>query len=158
MENDISQGQFMDFSVVHLKEPKEILQKCKGSNQKKLLVVYNEKDESPERIEFLKKILGAAKFDIDEDILLLKLTQKEPFSFVALRANVANHLGGIDSLLVFGFEPTHFGLNLDVQKYQPFRFYDCGFLFADGLSVLENEKQLKGALWQGMQELFLMNN
>ena len=155
MENDISRGQFMDFSVVHLKEPKEILEKCIGSNQKKLLVVYNEKDESPERTEFLKKILGAAKFDMSEDILLLKLTEKEPFSFISLRTKAADHLGGIDNMLVFGFEPSHFGLNLDVQKYQSFSFYDSGFLFADALSVLEKEKQLKGALWGGMQALFL---
>ena len=155
MENDISRGQFMDFSVVHLKEPKEILEKCKGSNQKKLLVVYNEKDESSERTEFLKKILGAAKFDMSEDILLLKLTSKEPFSFIALRTKAADHLGGIDNMLVFGFEPTFFGLNLDVKKYHPFHFYNGGFLFADALSVLEKEKQLKGALWGGMQELFL---
>jgi len=155
MENDILRGQFMDFSVVHIIEAKDILQKCIGSNQKKLLVVYNEKDESPERTEFLKKILGAAKFDMDEDILLLKLTQKEPFSFISLRTKVADHLGGIDNMLVFGFEPAHFGLNLDMQKYQSFRFYECGFLFADALSVLENEKQLKGALWGGMQKLFL---
>lgn len=151
MKNDISQGTFMDFSIILVKEPKEILEKCKGSNQKKLLVVYNEKDENPERKEFLKKILGAAKFDIDEDIFLLKLTNKEPFSFIALRTIAANN---IDNLLVFGFKPTHFGLNIEMQKYQPTHFYDCGFLFADTLSDLENKKELKGALWQSMKELF----
>jgi len=157
MENDISQDAFLNFSVIPLKEPLEILKKCKGSNQKKLLVVFNENDESEEHLEFLKKILAAAKFDIKEDILLLKVTPKEAFSFIALRTKVAqtHSSGGIDNLLVFGFEPKHFGLNLDVQKYMPLHFYESGFLFADGLSMIENDKALKGALWNGMKSLFL---
>lgn len=157
MENDISQSTFLDFSVIPLKETLEILKKCIGSNQKKLLVVFNENDESEERLEFLKKILAAAKFDIKEDILLLKITPKEAFSFIALRTKVAqtHPSSGIDNLMVFGFEPKYFGLNLEVQKYVPFHFYENGFLFADGLSMIENDKALKGALWGGMKELFL---
>lgn len=157
MENDISQSTFLDFSIIPLKEPLEILKKCSGSNQKKLLVVFNENDESEERLEFLKKILAAAKFDMMEDILLLKLTPKETFSFIALRTKVTQtqSSGGIDNLLIFGFEPKHFGLNLEVQKYIPFHFYESGFLFADGLPMIEKDKALKGALWTGMKELFL---
>lgn len=157
MENDISQGTFLDFSVIPLKEPLEILEKCNGGNQKKLLVVFNENDESEERLAFLNKILAAAKFDMKEDILLLMITKKEAFSFISLRTKVAQTYpsGGINTLLVFGFEPKHFGLNLDVQKYIPFHFYESGFLFADGLSMIENDKALKGALWTGMKKLFL---
>lgn len=157
MENDISQSAFLDFSVVPIKEPYEILEKCSGSNQKKLLVVFDENDESEERVEFLKKILAAAKFEINEDILLLKVTPKTAFSFIALRTKIAqtHPSGGIDNLLVFGFEPKNFGLNLQVHKYVPFHFYDSGFLFADGLSMIEKDKALKGALWNGMKELFL---
>lgn len=157
MKNDISQSVFLDFSVIPLKEPVEILEKCTGSNQKKLLVVFNQKEESEERIEFLKKILAAAKFDIKEDIFLLKLTPKETFSFIALRTKVTqtHPSGGIDNLLIFGFEPKHFGLNIEVQKYNPFHFYKNGFLFADNLSMIENDKALKGALWNGMKTLFL---
>lgn len=154
MGNDISQNPFSNLSVIPLQEPKEILEKCRGSNQKKLLVVFNKLDENPERLEFLTKILGAAKFDIENDILLLKLTEKEAFSFITLRTKAADRFGDIDNMLVFGFLPSHFGLNLEVQKYQPFHFYKCGFLFADALSVLEKDKSLKGALWQGMKSLF----
>ncbi|MFK8005945.1 MAG: hypothetical protein AB8H03_06225 [Saprospiraceae bacterium] len=157
MENNISQSAFLDFSVIPLNEPLEMLKKCSGSNQKKLLVVFNKNDESEERLEFLKKILAAAKFDIEKDILLLKITPKETFSFIALRTKIAqtHSSGGIDNLLIFGFEPKHFGLNLEVQKYVPFHFYENGFLFADGLSMIENDKALKGALWGGMKTLFL---
>jgi hypothetical protein len=157
MENDISQSTFLDFSVVPIKEPHEILEKCSGSNKKKLLVVFDEHDKSEERLGFLKKILAAAKFDVEDDILLLKVTNKTAFSYIALRTKVAqtHPSGGIDNLLVFGFEPKHFGLNLEVQKYMPFHFYKSGFLFADGLIVLENDQALKGALWGGMKKLFL---
>ena len=157
MENDISHTAFLDFSIIPLKEPLEVIKKCSGSNQKKLLVVFDENDESQERLEFLKKILAAAKFDIKDDILLLKITPKEAFSFITLRTKVAqtHPSGGIDNLLVFGFEPKHFGLNLEVQKYAPLHFYESGFLFADKLSMIENDKALKGALWGGMKTLFL---
>ena len=157
MGNDVSTKGFMDFLVFPIKEPEYILEKCKGSNQKKLLVIYNERNETPERMEFLKKILGAAKFDMDKDILLLQLTNEEPFSFIAARTKAMDFFeqGEIDNLLVFGFAPKHFGLNLNIQKYQPAHFYKCGFLFADSLAVLENDKGLKGALWKAMQKVFL---
>jgi hypothetical protein len=156
MENDISQGTFFNFSVFPLIDPIEILKRCSGTNLKNLLVVINVNEESEERLEFLTKILSAAKFDIKEDILLLKLSPKEAFGFIDLHTKVtqSHPSGGINNLLVFGFEPKQFGLNVEVQKYNPFHFYKIGFLFADGLSMIENDKSLKGALWGGMKKLF----
>ena len=155
MKNDISNSQFLDFSIISLKEPDELLQQCEGSNQKKLLVVFDENDENEERKEFLKKILAAAQFDLQKDTLLLKITPKDSFSFIAFRTKAADRFGEIDNMLVFGFPQKHFGINVNSQNYQPFHFYGCGFLFADALSELEKNKNLKAALWQGMQQLFL---
>ena len=155
MKNDILNPQFLDFSIVALKEPQAILQKCEGSNQKKLLVVFDITDDNPEQYEFLKKILAAAQFDIEKDILLLKITDKDPFSFFSLKANAANHFGDIENMLTFGLSPRQFGLNLDIQNYSPLHFNGCGFLFADSLEQLGKNKNLKAALWQGMQKLFL---
>jgi len=149
MENNILSNQFLDYSVIALQDIEEVIKNCEGSNQKKLLVVYNSYKTEAESIEFLKKILGAAKFDIQDDILLLGTTSKQGFSFISMRTKVA-----FDNLLVFGFPPSYLGLNLDITTYQPVHFNDCGFLFADDLSLLESDKQLKGALWLGMKELF----
>lgn len=149
MENNILSNQFLDYSVIALQEVDEVIKKCTGSNQKKLLVVYNLDKTEAKNIEFLKKILSAAKFDIQDDILLLGTTPKQGFSFISMRTKVA-----LDNLLVFGFPPSFLGLNLDISTYQPTHFNHCGFLFADDLSLLESNKQLKGALWNGMKELF----
>lgn len=154
MENDISSGDFLDFPVYPLEDVNDILNHCKGRNQKKLLVVFDAKDNQPKKVEFLKKILGAAKFNFEDDILLLSITNKKPFSFIALKTKIMDSLGDIDNFLAFGFSPDFFGLNIDGQKYEPIHFYNCGFLFSDSLSNLENDKKLKGALWQGMQKLF----
>ena len=156
MKNHISSGSFSHFPIIRLAEAEKVLEKCQGGNQKKLLVVFRAQDENAERFEFLKKILKAATYDIEQDILLLKLTPDEAFSFVSLQAklNQKNSPNGVERLLVFGFEPSFFGLNLQVQKYKPFHFYESGFLFSDSLSVLEKDNALKGALWKGMQELF----
>jgi len=149
MENNILSNQFLDYSVIALQEIDEVIKNCKGSNQKKLLVVYNSNKTKAESMEFLKKILGAAKFDIQDDILLLGTTSKQGFSFISIQTKVP-----FDNLLVFGFPPSYLGLNLDLKTYQPIHFNNCGFLFADDLSILESDKQLKGALWLGMKELF----
>ena len=149
MEIKILSNQFLDYSVIALQEVDEAIKNCTGSNQKKLLVVYNSNKTKAESIEFLKKILSAAKFDIKDDILLLGTTSKQGFSFISMRTKVA-----FDNILVFGFPPTYLGLNIDINSYQPIHFNDCGFLFADDLSLLESNKQLKGELWMGMKELF----
>jgi len=149
MENNILSNQFLDYPIIPLREVDEVRKECSGSNQKKLLVVYNSNETKAESIEFLKKILGAAKFDLNDDILLLGTTSKKGFSCIALKAKVA-----FDNLLVFGFPPSYVGLNLDLTTYQPIHFNDCGFLFADDLSMLESNQQLKGALWIGMKEMF----
>jgi len=155
MANDILNSGFFEFSTFPIIEAEKLLPNCKGGNQKNTLIVINSSEENQEQIEFLKKILGAAKLDFENDILLLKITPKEGFSFISMRTKAADRFGDIDNMLVFGFGPTHFGLNLQVQKYQPFHFSKCGFLFADALSALEKDKNLKGALWSGMQTLFL---
>ena len=149
MENNILSNQFLDYSVIALQDVDDVIKTCTGSNQKKLLVVYNSNETKAESIEFLKKILAAAKFDIKDDILLLGTTSKEGFSFTSMRTKMA-----FDNLLVFGFPPNYLGLNIDITSYQPTHFNDCGFLFADDLGMLESDKQLKGALWMGMKELF----
>ena len=149
MENNILSNQFLDYSVIALQDVEEVINNCTGSNQKKLLVVYNSNNTKTESIEFLKKILSAAKFDIKDDILLLGTTSKQGFSFISMKTKVA-----FDNLLVFGFPPSYFGLNIAISSYQPIHFNNCGFLFADDLEILESDKQLKGALWLGMKELF----
>ena len=97
MENNILSNQFLDYPVITLQEVNEVINNCTGSNQKKLLVVYNSDKTEAESIEFLKKILSAAKFDMQDDILLLGTTAKQGFSFISLNTKVA-----IDNLLVFG--------------------------------------------------------
>ncbi|MEM6963908.1 MAG: hypothetical protein AAF573_04015 [Bacteroidota bacterium] len=154
MENDILSSDFLDFSVYPFRSTEDVLKNCTGRNQKKLLVVFDAKDETLEQKEFLKKILQAAQFDFENDIILLSLTDKATFSFISFRTKIKDRLGDIDNLLAFGFDPTFFGLNINIKPYEPCHFYNCGFLFADALSTLENDKKLKGALWKGMQQLF----
>ena len=149
MEDNVLSNQFLDYSVIPLQNVDEVINSCIGSNQKKLLVVYNSNNTKTESIEFLKKILTAAKFDIKDDILLLGTTSKRGFSFISMRTKVA-----FDNILVFGYPPSYLGLNIELNAYQPIHFNDCGFLFADDLEMLQSDKQSKGALWLGMKELF----
>jgi len=155
MANDISNTSFLDFPIYPMIEAEKLLPKCKGKNQKNTLVVINQSIENTTELEFLKKILGAAKLDFENDILLLNITKKEPFSFIRFQTIGEDTFGKIDKVLVFGFPHKYLGLNLDIKNYNVHHFSDCKYLFADALGNLSQNKNLKGALWQGMQSMFL---
>jgi len=155
MANDISNTSFLDFSIYPMIEAEKLLPKCLGKNQKNTLVIINQSVGNTAELEFLKKILSAAKLDFENDILLLSITQKEPFSFIRFRTLVDDKFGKIEKVLVFGFSHKHLGLNLDIKNYNVHNFSNCEYLFANALDSLSQDKNLKAALWQGMQSMFL---
>jgi len=127
-----------------------VLQSTIGRNQKHILVVYREDKGKEELKQLLEKILTAAKFNVAEDVLLLNLPSKESFSFTALKGKVE-----IKEVLLFGVDPKLLGLNFDQAYYQPFEHLNCRYLFADDLSKISTNQQLKGNLWNCLKEMYL---
>ncbi len=150
MENVILNSQFFDSKLFLVPDSDETLKFTSGSNQKNLLVVYNKNSESEDNLELLTKILSAVHYRLPEDILMLAIEDQQPSSFTTIQ-NSQN----IKDVLVFGIPAVQLGLHFQIQNYQAIQFTDCRFLFVDDLQDIATTKELKGKLWQCLQQLFL---
>ena len=99
---------------------------------------------------FLSKILAAAQLNLAQDALFVELPLTQPVSLLTDTRQKKP-----EQVLVFGLPARQLGLNMEITPYQPFVFQQITFLFADPLSVLEGDKEKKGALWTALKSIFL---
>ncbi len=144
-ENNILNNQYIDFDIFVTSDENLIPE----SNQFRHLVVFQGNKEVEQLKSFLEKILQAAKVDVQKDVFLINADAKERFRFIDIKKKAP-----IEFVLFFGVHPKQFGLNFQFQKYQPFQFNNCHFLVADDLSAIQENKQLKGALWNSLKSLY----
>ncbi len=128
-------------------ESAAILEQCQGKNQKEIFLLYPKEDT--EELPFLKKVLQSVQLDFDQDVLSLQGSASTTFSITDLYQNTS-----ITKILVFGFVPTQIGLQLNLSKYQAYPINTRTYLFADPLSAIADNKNLKGQLWKGLQSMF----
>lgn len=124
-------------------------EKPEGNYAQKVLILMLKEPAFADWRGFLEKLLGAAKINLANDTLLVALQNKEQLSIAPLLKSKQP-----DQVLVFGIQPDQMGLYLSVEKYQPIFFSNTNFLFADSLSVLEPDKNLKMKMWTAMKTLF----
>jgi len=101
-------------------------------------------------INLLEKILGAVKYNLNDDCQLICLKPNQSVSFSGI-----DKQGGFKNALIFGPISRKLGLNFDFKWYYPIEHNGCKFLFANHLSVIQSDKAHKGALWGALQEMFL---
>lgn len=104
--------------------------------------------------DFLEKVLAAAGIRLSTDVLLIRLTKGEPFSFSQL-----SRRHGIRQVLIFGIEPGLLGLHFQLPLYQPVQLGPTTFLLAHNLADIHQERQQggkekAGLLWKALQILF----
>ena len=142
---------FIDYEIIIVPEKEEILAFCNGSNHKKLLAVYEASEQEDALKDFLAKILKAVHYDIEKDILLVKLTPEQHFSLALLCQEK-----DIEHCISFGVPPKRLGLQIQVTTlYQAFKFRDIVFVFAHSLSDIQTNSKWKGLLWKQLQDVFL---
>lgn len=100
--------------------------------------------------DFLAKVLAAANLNLDKDTLFAEIPPSEPVHF----SGVLQH-NKPAQVLVFGLSPAQIGLTAAIPPYRPVEFYGSTWLFADALSTLEPDKNLKGQLWACLKQMFL---
>ena len=154
-KNIISQPFFLDFDLFYAPEYKIAQNRINGQGQKGVIILFETNEEHTELASFLKKVLSAAKLVLDKDASLIALTTDENLSFSGLCQQT-----DVRYLLSFGITPERIGLQVNCQKYAPFKFKDVQFLFADPLVAIYEERQqggkkMSGALWKALQALFL---
>jgi hypothetical protein len=136
----------LDFLIFPVDEGRKIT--AKGEVQKGLLVVLGEA-AAPELMGFLAKILGAVGFDLSADALTVQLSEDQKIGFSKLaKAHAIRHV------LCFGVQPPQMQLNFNAPPYHPFTVNEISFLFADQLSSIQANQNLKRPLWEGLKSMF----
>lgn len=122
---------------------------AKGNFTKKILILALDEPNCPGNIDFITKVLSAAKLDLLEDTLFAEVSANTPI----------NCFAGLPErpkfILVFGLQPAQVGLMALAQPYQAIDINGSTWLFADPLSVLEPDRAKKGKLWEALKGIFL---
>ena len=127
-----------------------VLEKASGGFARRVFVAVLQEPAYPGGIDFLSKILTAARLNLEKDTLFAAIGATENLALLpAITQKQAQ------TILVFGLPLPQLGIRADIPLYQPQSFYGATFLCADQLSVLEPDKNRKGKLWQALQQLFL---
>lgn len=146
---------FLNFDLIDFADSATIINRCKGRNEQKTLVVFQTSETEEELLAFLEKVLAAAQLDLATDILSLILTPGEKFSFIDLC-----HFFDIQSLLVFGIKPEQLGIHFQIVPYELLRYEGRNYVFLDDLQLIYDERQqggkrMSGELWKVLKTLFL---
>lgn len=129
---------------------KSVLEKASGGFARRIFVLALQEPDYPGGIDFLSKILTAARLNLEKDTLFAVI---EPTEAPALLPAITQKQA--QTILVFGLPLSQLGIQAEIPLYQPQIFYGTTFLCADKLSILEPDKNRKGKLWQALQHLFL---
>lgn len=146
---------FLGFHLFPLSDWRQLGPRLSGNNARHILAVIEHQENDEELTDFLGKILSAAKINLGQDALLLKVTKGENISFSNLSQSMpARHV------LLFGAEPRQLGLHFALPLNQPVKVGGACFLLAHPLGALFEEREAESrpaaaALWKNLKQLFL---
>ena len=126
-----------------------LTEKTEGNYAQKVLILMLQEPAFADWRGFLEKLLGAVKINLANDTLLVFIQHHEQISIAPLLKSKQP-----EQVLVFGIRPEQMGLHISVEKYHPIFFSNTNLLFADSLSTLEPDKNLKMKMWTAMKTLF----
>lgn len=115
---------------------------AKNSSEFECLVLTTSIDENQHTL--LNNILKACSFDIDKDVLFLQVDE-EPFTIQSLLEL------SVIKVLCFGDQSKLMTGALQIERNMPTMFFQKSWILSNALTELENEKELKKALWKALQ-------
>ena len=136
--------------IYPLLEVSEVLQLAEGECKQSILIVYKKDDQKEENLRLLSNILKAIQFDLQEDVLLIGITNNQSFKLIDLRKQK-----DINTVLLFGVSATQLGLNWQLAYYTFIEQMDCQFLISHSLNDIASQKTYKMLLWQSLKAHFL---
>ncbi|RAI99821.1 hypothetical protein LX64_04374 [Chitinophaga skermanii] len=133
------------------KEEKEAPKlKYLGENQKNIaLLIQNENEAylNDELFNLLTNILNACKLGM-QDVALINLAQQPATSLSTIKKSVV-----FNKCVAFGISPEQLGYE-DIPPFQIQQLGDISLVFSHDLQVINNDKAMKGQLWQALKVLF----
>ena len=126
-----------------------------GQGGRGIFIAYEADSAEKERLDYLKKILGAAKIEMEQDTMTLAIQPGE-----SLRLDTTAFHTSPKYILLFGVKPKQLSLNFQMRAYQAVTYRDTIFLYVDSLGTIQEERQAgknqkAGALWLALKQIFL---
>lgn len=122
-----------------------------GSNHKNILIVVSDKEVaflSDDDLNLLTSILNACKLSLADVVVTNLATQS--FDDYHLLINYFE----AKVVLLFGIEPSAFGLPIQFPPFQVQKFEEQTYLSTPPLSEIASDKTAKGRLWNGLKTIF----
>ena len=116
-----------------------------GNIKSDLVVFYSGELKSNQK-EFMMKMLGAVKYNI-ENTLIISDKSKIIFSQIVKK-------GKANKIMFFGTTRKAVGLNLNLKRYKIFNIQGIDCLFIDDLDTIQNDTKRKSYLWNLMKTMF----
>ncbi|HHJ49308.1 MAG TPA: hypothetical protein ENJ88_00195 [Phaeodactylibacter sp.] len=140
----------LSFTLLDSYEEPDLWRQAIGKNAKGVLVLSAENEAlSRDLFNFLKKVLEAVQIQLEEEALLLLTTPEKHLSFARISREK-----DIQVLISFGLPAKNLGLHWSVNLYEPLTKNGCLFLFAERLSLIQNDRERKLRLWKALQKIF----
>ena len=145
---------FFDYKVFVPGESAQHREALHGTHAKGLLLLFVAHEQQLELLDFLKKILSAVQYDLEQDTAYLSINASEPVNVASLAAQNA-----LNKVICFGVPLPQLGFHFEIPLYYPHKHQGVTYLFVDDLKAIYEERQaggkkLSGALWKCMQEIF----
>ena len=126
-----------------------------GLGQAGIFIVYDPGQASNNNLDYLKKILGAAKIELENDTYFVALSHEEE-----LQLDKRQFPTEIKYILMFGVQPKQLSLNFILPPYQVKVYQGETYLVVDALGLIQEERQAgnnkkAAALWLALKQMFL---
>ena len=114
-----------------------------------LIVLINSKlqFQAEAQIEFLKKVLGAVKLELNQVRVIHIPNEKWAWR------DLVKHFRP-QRVLVFGLSPQDLSMNVEHHHYTSLKIQNCALMFVDKLDVIMPSQSLKRTLWTALQAFF----
>lgn len=116
-----------------------------GNNDRRMMVLLRESDFQ-KHATLLSKILGAVKYDLENDAVVYQMQDSETIAFRELSIPV-------DHLILFGVGPADVGLSVTLKK-RLIALENITIIRAPSLDVISSNTDEKRRLWEILKHTF----
>lgn len=144
--NDILKSSILDYKVIPISD--DIKNAFQKNGEKKLFISLFA-EQTKEISDFLEKVFGAVNLDLENDAYLAFLPPGGKYWFTPTIRKANSRFA-----FFFGIQPREACFNLSATLYQPVCLEGITYVFADEVTKIIADRQLKLQLWKALQTIF----
>ena len=138
-----------EFPVYRVPDSRKGITHSGNNTEPSLILIRNEADQSESVAEMLKNIIKAIGIDMESQVLEMQINQDIQLSSSSW---IGKYKG--TPTLIFGFKPSHVGIQTRLHLYTPQYLNGHPYLFAHSLHAIHLDKTLKKKLWIALKSMF----